>query len=71
MSTKPNADLVLLPVLEGGELPGLAEELVRELGVNSIEFQQTVQRDFQQSVWSYRVSCDLLKILLNVLLKFN
>ena len=44
---------------------------VTNLGVNSIEFQQTDQRDFQQSVLSYRLSCDLLKILLIVLLKFN
>ena len=41
------------------------------LGVNSIEFQQTVQRKFQQGVYSYRVSCTLLKILLNIQLKFN
>ena len=46
------------------------EHLVLQV-VNSIEFQQTVQRNVQQSVSYYRVSCTLLKIQLKSLLKFN
>ena len=58
-------------VLEVDRGHGDLDLLEGELGHDSIEFQQTVQREFQQSFNSYRVSCTQLKILLNILLKFS
>ena len=51
-------------------LDGLTDKIV-DLGLNSIEFQQTFQQDFQQST-GHSVRLDaLLKITLNSVLKFN
>ena len=50
---------------------GQIQLAVNKQGLNSIEFQQDVKQDFQQSTGcSVRLNA-LLKILLNSLLKFN
>ena len=42
-----DSHLVLLPVLERGELPGLAEELVRELNVLLLDLTKVLLRLLQ------------------------
>ena len=49
----------------------IVSNIVQDLGLNSIEFQQDVQQGFQQSTGHSVKLNTLLKILLNRLLKFN
>ena len=59
--------------LEGHRAARLSQQLLQRLdrlGVNSIEFQQTVQRGFQQCLVLQSVLCSV-ETLLSSLLKFN
>ena len=66
-----NSKLLLQGDNDWTDLPDMYGKSFGVQGLNSIEFQQDVQQDFQQIIGhSVRLNT-LLKIMLNSLLKFN